>query len=782
MFTADKPLRHVSEDEYGRERYVENLAYAIVTGDDSNGLVVGVEGEWGSGKTSVKNMLIERLQQQMCLPNRRTHIIKFDAWMYSRSGEMISALFSEISEGLSPKLKWYQELWVRFSQCKSKTAISVIQLFFNLLDVAFLSGGVSVSMEAISQSFQNLSEVLSSSKTSKVDSLRRTRDALKYDLRSQTDKIIVFIDDLDRLLDDEVALLMQAVKAVGDLPCVTYVLFYDKTFIAEALNKSSHGHGAEFLEKIIQVPVAIPDSSLGDLRNMLRKEILRAGQRKQNNWLTGRELDIFEQCICPFIHGKRDVVRFLNDFLLYYGTLGDDVELLDLAGITALRIFYPELYQWIKENRDSLVDSKLLDSVDLHDSGRINNLKQIAEFVDETNHFNNDVLNWKKIIGVLFPIAYKAFNEQNGLNFTNDVPDSYRSICKKIHFDVYFRLVPSMEEISEQRYKQFLCVTNLDMVQINADLMQVAYSSKLQGKLERYLRRNPQNGTKRMRMLLRFYLKNHFSVGLQAKQNAERAFYPYVLSLFDVACKGDYSSASIETLLEECFCSEEEGALPANIYLAVLCDLQSLSIQEKEDWRWNKLYEIWDVEVNSYLGYKSQLRSEMDKIDWKKWSTRLSARIMTLAAKQQPQDDKRESLLVHLDFYELRLTMAMLGQMLKNEPDSLVEVLRSLRRYADEDQFVFLSVAALVTKLDDGSYSVVVQAARKLFKPDDYLDVIDTYISKGVLWHKTSRKRDQQLCHAAYAFALRNIDAVDQLDPVHVTADQASSILESWKN
>ena len=47
MFTADKPLRHVSEDEYGRERYVENLAYAIVTGDDSNGLVVGVEGEWG---------------------------------------------------------------------------------------------------------------------------------------------------------------------------------------------------------------------------------------------------------------------------------------------------------------------------------------------------------------------------------------------------------------------------------------------------------------------------------------------------------------------------------------------------------------------------------------------------------------------------------------------------------------------------------------------------------------------------------------------------------------
>lgn len=89
-----------------------------------------------------------------------------------------------------------------------------------------------------------------------------------------------------------------------------------------------------------------------------------------------------------------------------------------------------------------------------------------------------------KIIGVLFPVAYKAFNEQNGLSFMDDVSDSYRSICKNNYFDIYFRLVQSIEEISEQWYKQFLCVTNLDMVQINADLLQVAYSPKLRGKLD----------------------------------------------------------------------------------------------------------------------------------------------------------------------------------------------------------------------------------------------------------------------------------------------------------
>ena len=78
MFEADKPIQHVENDEYGRKKYVDNLAYAILTDDDSDGLIVGVEGEWGSGKTSIKNMLIERLQQ-MPLPSRKTRCC-WSAW------------------------------------------------------------------------------------------------------------------------------------------------------------------------------------------------------------------------------------------------------------------------------------------------------------------------------------------------------------------------------------------------------------------------------------------------------------------------------------------------------------------------------------------------------------------------------------------------------------------------------------------------------------------------------------------------------------------------------
>ena len=153
MFEADKPIQHVENDEYGRKKYVDNLAYAILT----DGLIVGVEGEWGSGKTSIKNMLIERLQQ-MPLPSRKTHLIEFDAWMYSRSGEMVSALFSEISAGLSPRLKWYQRLRVRLSGYRGRAFKHAVQLGLDILGACPFPVNVSIAMAVVSWGFQALSD------------------------------------------------------------------------------------------------------------------------------------------------------------------------------------------------------------------------------------------------------------------------------------------------------------------------------------------------------------------------------------------------------------------------------------------------------------------------------------------------------------------------------------------------------------------------------------------------------------------------------------------------
>lgn len=110
----------------------------------------------------------------------------------------------------------------------------------------------------------------------------------------------------------------------------------------------------------------------------------------------------------------------------------------------------------------------------------------------------------------------------------------------------------------------------------------------------------------------------------------------------------------------------------------------------------------------------------------------------------------------------------------------MTDVLLVLRKYADEERFVFLSAAALVIKQDDGSYVVDVQTAGHLFKPDSYLNIVKSYVKDNELQHKTDGQREQQLCHAAYVSALKGNGTAIQSGKVQITSGQASNVLKDW--
>ncbi len=58
---ADQPILSSNEDRFGRKQFAHRIADVIATRDSNSGLVVGIHGPWGKGKTSVLNMIAERL-------------------------------------------------------------------------------------------------------------------------------------------------------------------------------------------------------------------------------------------------------------------------------------------------------------------------------------------------------------------------------------------------------------------------------------------------------------------------------------------------------------------------------------------------------------------------------------------------------------------------------------------------------------------------------------------------------------------------------------------------
>lgn len=109
----DEPITDKSEDEYQRAEYTQNLADALLNNTDSHGLIIGIHGPWGSGKTSLKNLLINALKASENVNG--CHIIKFEPWMYSGSGQVVSLLFKQIAQTLSGKTNFLYRAVLRLA-------------------------------------------------------------------------------------------------------------------------------------------------------------------------------------------------------------------------------------------------------------------------------------------------------------------------------------------------------------------------------------------------------------------------------------------------------------------------------------------------------------------------------------------------------------------------------------------------------------------------------------------------------------------------------------------
>ena len=86
-----------------------------------------------------------------------------------------------------------------------------------------------------------------------------TREKIEEGLSEINEKIIIVIDDIDRLINSQIRDIFQLVKQLADFPNVIYILVMDREVVCRALNEVQKIDGEEYLEKIIQVPFEIPE-------------------------------------------------------------------------------------------------------------------------------------------------------------------------------------------------------------------------------------------------------------------------------------------------------------------------------------------------------------------------------------------------------------------------------------------------------------------------------------------------------------------------------------------
>lgn len=469
-YVADKPIEKADEDLLGRSDFAKQFGKSICEYDSKDGLVIGLYGKWGSGKTSIINMAISEIPvdksekkkwyskvykrikkiftSQKAEEENQNHnpiVIKFSPWNYSDKNNLISLFFNELKN----------KLGVAKGEDNKEKIGKAISQYSDIIDVLSF---IPVAGPAIAPILKTISKS-KGAELMETPSLNEAKEKLCKALEDFNHKIIVFIDDIDRLTTPQIKDIFQLVKQVGDFPNIIYVLTMDREIVCNALSEYHNIHGDEYLKKIVQVSFEVPE-----IDKLLLPEILKGRLDKiiykndcEEEFENNEYFEtVLENCVNPYIKNIRDINRLLNAFQFKYAALWKETSFVDLLAITAIEIFEPKLYEWISDNLYALCQCT-------EHSLRMIGKDKSEEYLKYCNEkFSSLEFDCNKVIDILstmFPTFAKDINKHKFAN-----PQSEEELISKMRvgsiekFDLYFSF--NLSSIKIPREAILECVNN----------------------------------------------------------------------------------------------------------------------------------------------------------------------------------------------------------------------------------------------------------------------------------------------------------------------------------
>lgn len=240
----DVPVASITDDMFNISVYINGLCSFIRSCDTP--MTISIQGDWGSGKTSMMNMIRENLQGTI-------HPIWFNTWQFSQfdaGNDLVFSMMEVLLESLGCNAELRQKILnglIGFG----KTALKVI-------------AEKSVSGEAA----QKVGEMLEGGNTNYAFEIlhlkERFQKAVDEKLKNEhKDRVVIFVDDLDRLQPVKAVELLEALKMFLDCENCVFLLAVDYEVVTSGIRQKFNAgvgdeKGKSFFDKIIQLPFKVP--------------------------------------------------------------------------------------------------------------------------------------------------------------------------------------------------------------------------------------------------------------------------------------------------------------------------------------------------------------------------------------------------------------------------------------------------------------------------------------------------------------------------------------------
>jgi hypothetical protein len=351
---TDKPISFKSEDLLKVEKYSLALSNFIKRSDTP--ITVGLQGEWGTGKTSLMSLLLEDFNAQNIACSW------VNTWEYSIFREahettpgVLRAMLEKLRQSCQERGVWTLK---DESQAKFKSAAKFLGSLANQI-VANQTGIDIQGAKAGSDSQSRASAEIAEIKSLITDLIAD----LINDSKNPIQKVVFFVDDLDRIPPGDAVEVLEALKNIFDIPNCVFILAIDYDVVVKGL-ESKFGPKTEenerefrsFFDKIIQVPFSMPVGTY-DIENFLVEKLKSLGIE-----ISEEDRKLYTHAVRHTIgFNPRSLKRYLNAFSLINhlkevesedeSQQDDDFMLFAILGI---QISYPRIFRLLSQNSNFL--------------------------------------------------------------------------------------------------------------------------------------------------------------------------------------------------------------------------------------------------------------------------------------------------------------------------------------------------------------------------------------------------------------------------------------------
>lgn len=397
----DTPIASPEQDLFQLSPFAARLARVVRGSQLRDNMVVGLNGGAGTGKTSTINMMVAWLMAQEYAgldpfsardrdereamdtllrdmspaeqvayladlelgwgapgSGGQTVIVRYNPWLLSGHETLLSDFFRLFGERLGQTLRGEAQAGIRAAAARLADFIDLSQRstsgFSRLIALSDDAANAAAPGGASGKRAGFLKGLMRKSTVPSPLTLKDARDLLRAELAQLTavnSRVLVIIEDIDRLRPDEIRPLLALMKTTGDLPNVTYLVSYDRAALARALGDDGTAREAlpDLLEKIVQVDLDLPRVAP---ERLLEALVAHADDLFGASLSEAERLDLlasFERGH-GLLQSPRDVTRLRNALAFTDAATGRSLRTTDLIRIEMIRLKERAVFDWMIRN------------------------------------------------------------------------------------------------------------------------------------------------------------------------------------------------------------------------------------------------------------------------------------------------------------------------------------------------------------------------------------------------------------------------------------------------